>query len=149
MVDHDKNSEAISTARDEHRRLVRRKARMAVTKVVIAVFAAGLIIEVAGLAFGLFSLRQIVVDSAVPVAGAALFLVLLANDRWADLAPWVLVIAMLIEPILVPSSGPILIFDTVLPLTLLLLLLARRRTVRRLEREIAHRTRVAETPATE
>jgi hypothetical protein len=143
MGDHDNNFEATSPLRDEHRRLVRRKARMAVTKVVIAVFAAGFVIEIAGLALGLFSLREVVVDSAVPVAGAAIFLVLLGNDRWADLAPWVLVIAMLVEPMVVPSSGPILVFDTVIPLTLLMLLLARRRTVRRLEHEFANRTRVA------
>ena len=129
---------------DEHRRNIRNKARMAVTRVLVAVFAAGVALELIGLALGFFSLGEIVRDSTVPIVGAALFLFLLARERWADLAPWVLVIAMLIEPILVPSSGPLVMFDTVLPLTLLLLLLARRRTVRRLERDLAHRLAMAE-----
>lgn len=117
---------------------------MAVTKVVATVFGLGIAIELIGLLLGFFSPRQILLDSAVPVLGAALFLMLLANERWADVAPWVLVIAMLIEPIVVPSSGPLLMFDTVLPLTLLLLLLARRRTVRRFENDMARRRVAAE-----
>lgn len=137
MGDVETNSEAKRLASDEHRRLVRRQARMAVTKVVATVFGLGIAIELIGLLFGFFSPRQILADSAVPVLGAALFLVMLGSERWGDLAPWVLVIAMLIEPIVVPSSGPLLMFDTVLPLTLLLLLLARRRTVRRFKHELA------------
>jgi hypothetical protein len=143
MGDVETNSEAKRLASDEHRRLVRLKARMAVTKVVATVFGLGIAIEVIGLLFGFFSPGQILADSAVPVLGAALFLILLASERWADLAPWVLVIAMLIEPIVVRSSGPLLVFDTVLPLTLLLLLLARRRTVRRFKHELARRLSAA------
>ena len=121
---------------------------MAVTKVVATVFGLSIAIEIIGIVFGFFSLKQMIADSAVPIVGAALFLMLLPNERWADLAPWILVIAMLIEPIIVPASGPLVIFDAVLPLTLILLLLARRRTVRRFEHELARRFGAAErTPA--
>lgn len=120
---------------------------MAVTRVVVVVFAICIAFEIAGVLLGSLSAREMLIDSAVPVLGAAAFLALLATEQWADLAPWALVLAMVIEPMIAPSSGPLLMFDAILPLTLLLLLLARRRTVRRLERELARGIVTHRTPA--